>query len=201
MLQGPETRASLIGKLNQPASDEVWAEFVAIYRPLVVRVARAKGVQHADAEDLAQEVFTAVRRSLSTFETRGRGSFRGWLFRITRNLVVNHLTRSKGPVGSGDSQIQQLLMQQPDRQNETATLFAYELRRQQLHVAADRVRPNFEPDTWHAFWRTAVQGESISSVAASLEKSEGAVRMAKCRVFARLQEEVQRLSELWETEG
>ncbi|WP_182867958.1 RNA polymerase sigma factor [Rhodopirellula sp. JC639] len=201
MLQGPETRASLIGKLNQPASDEVWAEFVGIYRPLVIRVAQAKGVQHADAEDLAQDVFTAVRRSLSTFQTRGRGSFRGWLFRITRNLVVNHLTRSKGPVGSGDSNVQQLLMQQPDRQNETATLFAHELRRQQLHTAADRIRTKFEPATWDAFWQTAVQGESISSVAASLGKSEGAVRMAKCRVFARLQVEVQRLSELWETEG
>ncbi|QDV44037.1 RNA polymerase sigma factor RpoE [Stieleria neptunia] len=201
MLQGPETRASLIGKLNQPASEEVWMEFVTIYRPLVVRVGLAKGLQHADAEDLAQDVFAAVRRSLGTFTKRGQGSFRAWLFRITRNLVVNHLTRSKGPVGSGDSQMNRLLMQQPDRQNETATLFDHELRRQQFHLAAERVRPKFEPATWLAFWRTAVGGESISTVASSLGKSEGAVRMAKCRVFARLQQEAQQLSGLWETDG
>ncbi len=201
MLQGPETRASLIGKLNQPASEEVWMEFVSLYRPLVVRVALAKGLQHADAEDLAQDVFAAVRRSLATFETRGRGSFRAWLFRITRNLVVNQLTRPKGPVGSGDSQMNQWLMQQPDRQNETATLFDHELRRQQFHVAAARVRSKCEPATWRAFWMTAVEGQSISAVAATLGKAEGAVRMAKCRVFARLQQEAQDLSRMWETEG
>ena len=74
-MQGPETRASLIGRLNEPASDEVWTEFVVIYRPLIYRVAIAKGLQHADAEDLTQDALTTIRRSLSTFEHRGSGSF------------------------------------------------------------------------------------------------------------------------------
>ena len=201
MLQGPETRASLIGKLNEPASEEVWTEFVSIYRPLVVRVALAKGLQHADAEDLTQDVFAAVRRSLIKFESRGSGSFRAWLFRITRNLVVNHLTRSKGPIGSGDSHVQQWLMQQPERENETATLFDHELRRQQFQLAADRVQPHVEPATWQSFGMTAVEGKSISCVAESLGKSEGSVRMAKCRVLARLQQEAQAISSQWETEA
>ncbi|MCC9656274.1 RNA polymerase sigma factor [Rhodopirellula halodulae] len=196
---GPETRTSLIGNLENPASEEVWTEFVAIYRPLVIRVAQAKGLQHADAEDLSQEVFAVVRRSIASFHSRGDGSFRAWLFRITRNLVINHLTRSQGPIGSGDSQVHRWLQQQPDPTQETATLFDFELRRQQLHWAADRVQPKVEPDTWQAFWMTAVEGHSFSEVARSLDKSVGAVRMAKCRVMARLQKEVQQLSSQWES--
>ena len=48
-MQGPETRESLLARLNSPQSDEGWREFAAIYRPLVYRVAKAKGLQHADA--------------------------------------------------------------------------------------------------------------------------------------------------------
>ncbi|GAB5405842.1 MAG: sigma-70 family RNA polymerase sigma factor [Aureliella sp.] len=197
-MHGPETRASLIGRLNEPASEEVWTEFVAIYRPLIFRVATAKGLQHADAEDLTQDVLTTVRRSIETFEHRGSGSFRGWLFRITRNLVVNQLTRSKGPLGSGDSRVQEMLTQQPERAEDTIGIFDFEFRRQQLNIAARRVQPKIEPATWQAFWKTAVEGDPVSTVAASLGKSEGAVRMAKCRVLARLQKEVQQLSGQWE---
>ncbi|WP_442511448.1 hypothetical protein SH528x_003129 [Novipirellula sp. SH528] len=53
---GPETRLSLIGKLHDPAAAEAWAEFVRLYQPIVFRVARQRGLQHADAEDLTQDV-------------------------------------------------------------------------------------------------------------------------------------------------
>lgn len=96
-MQDPETRASLIASLNQPASEEAWAEFAAIYRPLIIRVATAKGLQHADAEDLAQETMAIVDRSIRSFDPNAAGLFRGWLRTITRNLIVNHLTRAKEP--------------------------------------------------------------------------------------------------------
>ena len=57
-----------------------------------------------------------------------------------------------------------------------------------------------EADTWKAFWMTAVEGKSVPDVAAELGKSEGAIRMAKCRVLARLQKQTQQLTGIWETE-
>jgi RNA polymerase sigma factor (sigma-70 family) len=130
-LQGPETRLSLLAKLNDPASEEAWAEFASIYRPLVYRVARAKGLQHADAEDMAQQVLAVVGSAIGRFDADGDGSFRGWLFTITRNLVVNHLTRGplsgkKGPIGSGDSDVHNLLLQHPAAEARTASLFRME---------------------------------------------------------------------------
>ena len=188
----PETRASLIAKLNSTASDEVWSEFVAVYRPLIVRVAIARGLQHADAEDLAQETLAIVARSINSFDPGGGGSFRGWLRIITRNLVVNHLTREREPAGSGDTKVQAMLAEQPAIEGETATLFDLELRRVQFQAAAKKVRTQFSEATWAAFERTAIDHESIANVAAALDKSEGAVRMARCRVLTRLREEVKR---------
>ena len=197
-MQGPETRVSLIGRLGDPTAEEAWAEFVATYRPLVVRVARAKGLQHADAEDLAQEVLATVGRAIDSFDLDGNGSFRGWLFRITRNLSVNHLTRGpysgkRGPIGSGDSDVQQMLLQQP-ADEATATLFELEHRRIHFRYAAEQLRPRFNESTWMSFWLTAVEGQSIESVAEKLGKTSGAVRVARCRVLAKLKENLQTLA-------
>ena len=194
-MQGPETRASLIASLNEPASEEAWAEFAAIYRPLIIRVATTRGLQYADAEDLAQETMAIVGRSICSFDPKATGSFRGWLRTITRNLVINHLSRGKEPLGSGDSRVQAMLAQQPAPDNPTATLFDSELRRTQFQAAAAAVRAQVNESTWDAFRLTAIDRLPISTVAQQLGKSEGAIRMARCRVMTRLREEVQQYDE------
>ena len=57
----------------------------------------------------------------------------------------------------------------------------------------DRVKDEFQPTTWQAFWRTAVEGRAAQEVGAELKMTPGAVYVAKSRVLARLREEVQRL--------
>ena len=184
-MQGPDTRESLLKRLVSPQSDEGWREFATIYRPLVYRVAVAKGLQHADAEDLTQDVLSVVERSLDQFDP-AIGGFRSWLYQITRNLVVNHLTRPRAPIGSGDSDVHRLLSQRPAADDQTATLFRLEFRRARFQHAASIVKSEFSDATWSAFWFTAVELQSIGSVAKRLGKSEGAVRVARCRVLDRL---------------
>jgi RNA polymerase sigma-70 factor (ECF subfamily) len=147
-------------------------------------------MQHADAEDLAQEVLALVGRQTESFQSRGEGSFRAWLFQITRNLVVNHLTRNRGPIGSGDSDVQQMILQQPDVSDQTDTLFRLEYRRVRFQSVAETLRTQFSEPTWLSFWMTAVEGKSIDDVAGQLGKSAGSVRVARCRVLSRLRLEV-----------
>lgn len=53
----PETNESLIARVKDPANEAAWIEFLAIYQPVVLRMARNRGLQPTDADDLAQSVF------------------------------------------------------------------------------------------------------------------------------------------------
>jgi RNA polymerase sigma-70 factor (ECF subfamily) len=67
-----------------------WEEIVRAHSARVYRLAyRLTGNQH-DAEDLTQEVFVRVFRSLSSYTP---GTFEGWLHRITTNLFLDGARR------------------------------------------------------------------------------------------------------------
>jgi RNA polymerase sigma-70 factor (ECF subfamily) len=69
-----------------------WDEVVRQHSARVYRLAyRLTGNQH-DAEDLTQEVFIRVFRSLSTYTP---GTFEGWLHRITTNLFLDTVRRKQ----------------------------------------------------------------------------------------------------------
>jgi RNA polymerase sigma-70 factor (ECF subfamily) len=192
MDQTPTTRYSLLIRLREPRDERAWDEFAGIYAPLVYRLARRKGLQDADACDLVQEVFGAVARAFERGEyDPARGSFRGWLFRIARNLAVNHLVRQgRQPRGSGDPAVGDLLAAQPAPDEESA-LFETEYRRQLLSWAAEQVRDEFTELTWQAFWQAGVEGRPAREVAESLGTTVGTVYHCKSRVMARLRKRIE----------
>src|SRR6516164_7917981 len=167
MDEPPATRHSLIVKLRDPADGAAWGEFVALYEPLIYRLARRKGLQDADAHDLCQEVFGAVAQAIDRWDLDpARGSFRGWLSRIARNLLVNFLTRRPNRLrGSGSTSVQELLEAQPADDPSATAVFEAEYRRRVFRWAADEVRGEFAPSTWQAFWTTAVDGRAPADAA------------------------------------
>lgn len=188
----PETRNSLIMRLPDQGDQDAWGQFVAIYDPLIYRLARMKGFQDADARELVQEVLLAVSKAVHRWEPdKNRGRFRNWLFRIARNLMINFMTRRKHQsLASGDADFAALLDQQIDPASEQSALFDLEYGRQMFHWASDRVREQVTPQTWQAFWKTTVEGHSVPSTATELGMSTGAVHIARSRVLGRLRLEV-----------
>lgn len=151
------TRCSLIVKLRDPADTASWREFVTIYEPLIYHLAHRKGLQDADAQDLCQEVFATMARSIDRWDP-ARGGFRAWLSKITRNLCINVLTRGKNfPRGSGSTSVQELLQVQPANDPSVIAIYEFEYRKRVFHWAAEQVREQFAPLTWQAFWQTAVE--------------------------------------------
>ena len=53
-----------------------------------------------------------------------------------------------------------------------------------------RAISEFEPRTWHAFWRVAVLGHPVDLIASDMGVTPAAVRKAKSRILHRLKEEI-----------
>ncbi len=121
----PSTRPSLLVRLRDSKDERAWSEFVELYDPLIHQLAKRRGLQEADAQDLAQEVFRAVARAIERFQPDpALGSFRAWLFRIANNLIINLLAaQRRHPRGTGDSDVQRMIEDQPDQAGEESVLF------------------------------------------------------------------------------
>ena len=76
------------------SSDAVptWDEIVELHSDRVFRLAYRLTGNRPDAEDLTQEVFVRVFRSLSTYQP---GTFEGWIHRITTNLFLDQARRKQ----------------------------------------------------------------------------------------------------------
>lgn len=189
----PVTRPTLLIALRDPANDTAWQEFVHLYTPLIFGYCARRTPQEADAADVTQEVLKTVVRAIQQFEyDPQRGTFRSWLFRVTRSKLNNFLAaRLREPQPGSESTADALLAEIPTE--EEANSWDNEFRQRLFDCAAAELRDEFESRTWDAFWRTAVAGEPVAQVAVSLSMSAGAVYIARSRITARFHARVAEL--------
>jgi RNA polymerase sigma-70 factor, ECF subfamily len=174
-----------------------WRELVDLYGPLVESWCRRAGLSEAARADVGQNVFLAVHRGIARFDPSQAGAtFRGWLWVIARNAILKW-QQSHEPQPAGGSTALGRLAQIPDswsasfdeasgeRPASTPDESAALLRR-----ALDQIRPTVEPQTWEAFWSTAVLGRSATEVAANLGLTPAAIRQAKSRTLRRLRRQL-----------
>jgi RNA polymerase sigma-70 factor (ECF subfamily) len=184
----PDTRPSLIVRLADAQNAQAWDEFARLYQPVVYRLAMRRGFQHADAEELVQEVMFAVARAVEGWvPDRELGRFRDWLHRIARNLMINFLTRRKHQVwGTGKSDMQQMLEAKSGTEAAITQMFEVEIRREAFCWAAKAVQKDVKENTWQAFWLSTIDDLPATEVARQLGMSVGSVYIARSRVMARL---------------
>jgi RNA polymerase sigma factor (sigma-70 family) len=204
MAEPPLTRATLLARIRDGKDTDAWREFLHLYGPVVYGFARKRGLQDADAADLMQSVLQSVAQNANKLEyDPKKGTFRGWLYTITRNKIYNFLSSQKNrPKASGDSATHEQLNSTPNRSEEAEEEWELEYQRRLSAQAMERVRNDFQTGTWQAFWGTAVEGRTPQEVGKQLKMSTGAVYVAKSRVIARLREEVKTLeaeAEAWDS--
>lgn len=195
MSSAPSTRPSLLVRLRNVEDENAWREFVRLYTPLVFGYCRRHGLQDADAADVAQEVMRVAAGAMPDFRYDAqRGKFRGWLLQTTRYRLHKFFARQqRSPQPASASTIERSLDQDPST-NEQAR-WEEDYRQRLFDWAAEKVRPEFQPATWEAFWLTAVDSVSVKEVAHQLGISVGAVYIARSRVIARLRELIETASD------
>lgn len=194
----PETHQSLILRLKDSADAAAWSSFLAIYRPVVYRLARSRGLQDADADDLAQQVFVSIARAVERWEPAADGPpFRAWLYRIAHNEILKSITRCKPDVASGSTSVAEMLhaAEQPDK-NANAELIR-ESRSEAFRWAANEIRAEFTATTWAMFWQSTVEDQGVATVAEVHQRTTGAVYLARYRVMKRLREKLDEVSDIW----
>ena len=201
MTELPETRQSLLVRLRQN-SDDAWLEFLEVYEQAIYRFARRRGLQDADAWDVTQEVLAAVETKVDTWQADPtKGKFRGWLFRVARNIAVDKVVeQTRRAAASGDSRVAQMLAELPDSLEQQSTVFWIEYRRTLLHWAVEQIKPEFKDTSWRSFLMTAVDGEKPEDVARELGISVGSVYASKFRIVARIRKLVARFDDAEQVE-
>lgn len=157
-----------------------WEQIVTEHSARVYRLAyRLTGNQH-DAEDLTQETFIRVFRSLSTFTP---GTFEGWLHRITTNLFLDQVRRRArirfDPLGDDAEGVPASAgRDQPERGYEHANL-DHDVQR-----ALDALSPEFRA----AVVLCDIEGLSYEEIAVTLGIKLGTVRSRIHRARAQLRD-------------
>ena len=185
------TSTSLLeaAKANRPGA---WPKLVELYGPFVYGWCRHWGIEPGDAHDLVQEVFQAVAGNIERFNHEQPGSsFHGWVWTIARNASCKYFAaRSRRPTAVGGSEMQARLGQVPSPPEEpTEDCPPVGQKAACMRRALEMIRGDFQPQTWHAFWRNVVDGRPLADVAQEFGLTKGAVRQARYRVLTRLREQ------------
>lgn len=196
MTDFPETRDSLLVQVRSPANREAWDQFAQLYQPVIYRLARHRGLQDADAQDLAQHVLIAVASAIDRWEKSDESvRFHHWLRRVARNAIVNALSRRPQDRAAGGSSVHELLLEQPQVDLESDAAIELEYRRELYLRAAQTVRGDVDPATWRAFEITVIENRSIDEAAVELLKPVGTIYAARSRIMRRLREAVRELEQ------
>lgn len=186
------TRNSLIARATQRDA-QAWRELVELYGPLIGYWCRRYGLDSHWAADCVQEVFTAVATGLHDFQhPKTSGAFRGWLWTITRNKIRDHQRRmTRQPPATGGSTAMRWFHAAADSQSLPEDDPTDDVQWNQLvRRALVQVQAEFEPRSWHAFWRSTIDGIPTAAVATELNVTAASIRQSCSRILRRLRQQL-----------
>jgi RNA polymerase sigma factor (sigma-70 family) len=188
MLEGPRTtdaddRVPAADQVTEPVwSPPSWEQIVVEHTPRVYRLAYRLTGNKADAEDLTQETFVRVFRSLHSYQP---GNFEGWLHRITTNLFLDQARRRQrvrmDPLGEASERLPAAHDSgEPERGFEHAHLDL------DVQAALDALPPKYRA----AVVLCDIEGLSYEEIAATLGIKMGTVRSRIHRARALLRDQL-----------
>lgn len=182
----PSTIPQTLLEAAKIGNTDAWSRLVTKYFPLVYGWCRKVGLQPADSADVTQDVFRGIVCGINRFHREEkRATFRGWLRRITQRRIIDFRRAQFRQRGTSNAGVVIKLISEKTIQPSIETTNSCQPQRETMQIISN-IQAEFEPTTWQAFYRTAVDNASPADVAEDLGISLNAVYLAKSRVLRRL---------------
>lgn len=193
------TTSTLLEGLHDPANQDVWQEFDARYRPVLVAFGRRLGLATEDAADAAQEALLRFVKSYRGGKyQRRRGRLSSWLIGIAQHCIADQLRRR---AGQREQRGVSALADLPNR-DRLAEIWQAECEQEILRQALRALHEETRTDeqTIRAFELLAIEHLPPADVAARLGMTLNDVYLAKHRCLKRLRALVTTLTAAYEAD-
>jgi RNA polymerase sigma-70 factor (ECF subfamily) len=187
------TRSSVLKAVADTGNEAAWRRLFDLYAGFVFSIARSKGLNDADADDIVQAVFADLARNLPSFKyDREKGRFRAYLSALTRWRINDRLRSGKRDVELKASFMEdaKALMSAADEDFEER-----EWQSAALEEALRRIKPDVQSAHYAAFVASAVEGQDTETVARLHGISIDNLYQIRKRLTAKLREAVKQVLE------
>jgi RNA polymerase sigma-70 factor (ECF subfamily) len=194
------TRRSLLSRVKNPDDHESWQVFFDTYNKLVYSVAAKAGLDHSEAEDVVQETFITLARTMPNFKyDPAVGSFKNWLIKTTDFKIKDQFRRRKrrqnvnGPSTRGDGRTAMIERVPDPKSVDVESIFEHEWRDKVFQIAVGKVKEQVPATQFQIFDLYVIKKWPVRKVATTLGIGAARVYMAKHRLTQLVKREVKAL--------
>jgi len=193
------TRPTLLYRVREWDDGASWSEFHRLYRRLVYGRARRAGLLHADAEDVAQDVFKRVAETIKDFDlSPERGSFRGWLMKLTQWRIADKFeyvrrVPAQSAVRRDDTSVGTATIERVPALVDDEDEWDREWQQHLLSAAVERMARQVKPRHFQVFELYVRQQWPVLKVSAELGFNPASVYVIGHRLTKQLKAEVEKL--------
>ena len=173
------TRSSVIRAVANTENEAAWQRFFDLYAGFVFSIARSKGLNDTDADDIVQMVFADLARNLPSFKyDREKGRFRPYLAALVKWRVIDRLKALRRDadlkevvktIGPGDDEF-------ADREWKAVA----------MDHALRRIKSSVRPEHYAAFVASTVEGQDTETVMKLYNLSRDNLYQIRKRLSGRL---------------
>ena len=180
------TRSSVLRAVADTENEAAWNRLFDLYAGFVYSIARSKGLNDADADDIVQVVFAELARNLSTFRyDREKGRFRSYLAGLVNWRVVDRLKSLKR-----EADLKADFWEEARAANSDDDFAEREWQAAAMEEALRRMKPDVRPEHYAALVASAVEGQDTETVMRLYGLSRDNLYQIRTRLTAKLRETV-----------
>lgn len=180
------TRSSVVKAVADTENTAAWQRLFDLYAGFVFSIARHKGLNETDADDIVQVVFADLARNLPTFKyDRAKGRFMSYLTGLVNWRVIDRLKATKR-----DAELKANFWEEAKAVGGDDDFSEREWQQAALEEALRRIKPDVRPEHYAAFVASTVEGQDTDTVMKLYGISRDSLYQIRKRLTVKLREKL-----------